>query len=342
MRICIHGAGAIGGTMAARLARAGRDVVAVARGAHLEAMRAHGLLFRERPGAEPVRVDLRCAATAAEAGPFDLVVCTAKAHALPAMAEDLAAALAPGGAVAFAVNGVPWWFFHGIGGPHEGAVVEAVDPGGVLAQGLGARRAIGAVVYFLAELEAPGLVAQHGGGRLVLGEPDGTMSPRLAAAAAALDAPGWTLGTTPRIRDEVAAKFMGNATSNPLCALLRVPIGRVFRDPVLSALGEKVMREARAVAEAHGARIVQSVEERLALYRDGPLAAFRTSTLLDVDRGRALEVDALLLAVAEIGRRAGVPTPTIDLVYAMLRAMAEGTGLYPGAPAGAATATGGA
>ncbi|MFM8992295.1 MAG: ketopantoate reductase family protein, partial [Alphaproteobacteria bacterium] len=123
LRICIHGAGAIGGTMAARLARAGRDVVAVARGAHLEAMRAHGLLFRERPGAEPVRVGLRCAATAAEAGPFDLVVCAAKAHALPAMADDIAAALAPDGAAAFAVNGVPWWFFHGIGGPHEGATV---------------------------------------------------------------------------------------------------------------------------------------------------------------------------------------------------------------------------
>ena len=332
MRICIHGAGAIGGTMAARLARAGRDVVAVARGAHLEAMRAEGLLFRERPGAAPQRIALRCAASAAEAGPFDLVVCTAKAHDLPAMAEDLAAALAPDGAVAFAVNGVPWWFFHGIGGPHEGAVVEAVDPGGLLARRLGARRAIGAVIHFLAALEAPGIVAQHAAGRLVLGEPDGTMSPRLAAATAALDVPGWTLEATARIRDEVAGKFMGNATSNPLCALLRVPIGRVFRDPVLAAFGERVMVEARAVAQAHGARIAQGVDERLALYRDGPLAAFRTSTLLDVDRGRALEIDALLLAVAELGRRAGVATPSIDLAYAMVRAMAEGTGLYPGAP----------
>ncbi|MFZ9448801.1 MAG: ketopantoate reductase family protein [Alphaproteobacteria bacterium] len=336
MRICIHGAGAIGGTMAARLARAGRDVVAVARGAHLEAMRAAGLLFRERPGAAPQRIALRCAASAAEAGPFDLVVCTAKAHDLPAMAEDLAAALAPDGAVAFAVNGVPWWFFHGIGGPHEGAVVEAVDPGGLLARRLGARRAIGAVIHFLAALEAPGIVAQHAAGRLVLGEPDGTMSPRLAAATAALDVPGWTLEATARIRDEVAGKFMGNATSNPLCALLRVPIGRVFRDPVLAAFGERVMVEARAVALAHGARIAQGVDERLALYRDGPLAAFRTSTLLDVDRGRALEIDALLLAVAELGRRAGVATPSIDLAYAMVRAMAEGTGLYPGAPSPAA------
>jgi 2-dehydropantoate 2-reductase len=322
--------------MAARLARAGRDVVAVARGAHLEAMRAEGLLFRERPGAAPQRIALRCAASAAEAGPFDLVVCTAKAHDLPAMAEDLAAALAPDGAVAFAVNGVPWWFFHGIGGPHEGAVVEAVDPGGLLARRLGARRAIGAVIHFLAALEAPGIVAQHAAGRLVLGEPDGTMSPRLAAATAALDVPGWTLEATARIRDEVAGKFMGNATSNPLCALLRVPIGRVFRDPVLAAFGERVMVEARAVALAHGARIAQGVDERLALYRDGPLAAFRTSTLLDVDRGRALEIDALLLAVAELGRRAGVATPSIDLAYAMVRAMAEGTGLYPGAPSPAA------
>jgi 2-dehydropantoate 2-reductase len=252
------------------------------------------------------------------------------------MAEDLAAALAPDGAVAFAVNGVPWWFFHGIGGPHEGAVVEAVDPGGLLARRLGARRAIGAVIHFLAALEAPGIVAQHAAGRLVLGEPDGTMSPRLAAATAALDVPGWTLEATARIRDEVAGKFMGNATSNPLCALLRVPIGRVFRDPVLAAFGERVMVEARAVAQAHGARIAQGVDERLALYRDGPLAAFRTSTLLDVDRGRALEIDALLLAVAELGRRAGVATPSIDLAYAMVRAMAEGTGLYPGAPSPAA------
>jgi len=148
--------------------------------------------------------------------------------------------------------------------------------------------------------------------------------------------PGWTLEATARIRDEVAGKFMGNATSNPLCALLRVPIGRVFRDPVLAAFGERVMVEARAVALAHGARIAQGVDERLALYRDGPLAAFRTSTLLDVDRGRALEIDALLLAVAELGRRAGVATPSIDLAYAMVRAMAEGTGLYPGAPSPAA------
>ncbi|MFZ9416540.1 MAG: ketopantoate reductase family protein [Alphaproteobacteria bacterium] len=336
MRICIHGAGAIGGTMAARLARAGRDVVAVARGAHLEAMRAEGLLFRERPGAAPQRIALRCAASAAEAGPFDLVVCTAKAHDLPAMAEDLAAALAPDGAVAFAVNGVPWWFFHGIGGPHEGAVVEAVDPGGLLARRLGARRAIGAVIHFLAALEAPGIVAQHAAGRLVLGEPDGTMSPRLAAATAAVAVPGGTRAATARLRAVGAGKCMGNATSNPLCALLRVPIGRVFRDPVLAAFGERVMVEARAVALAHGARIAQGVDERLALYRDGPLAAFRTSTLLDVDRGRALEIDALLLAVAELGRRAGVATPSIDLAYAMVRAMAEGTGLYPGAPSPAA------
>jgi len=329
MRLCIYGAGAIGGTLAARLALAGRAVTLVARGAQADALRAAGLRFRPTPEQPPVVLRLPVVARAAAAGPQDLIITAVKAHALPAIAEDIAAALAPGGAALFAVNGVPWWYCHGLGGAHEGARVAAVDPQGVLARHVGAARTIGAALFFAATQEGPGIVAQHAAGRMVIGAPDGAMTAALAAIADALDDPAIRVETSARIRDHVATKFAGNVATNPLSALLRAPIGRVYADAELAAFGACAMREAVAVATALGARVDIDVDARLRQYRFGALAAFRPSTLQDIDLGRPLEIDALIGAIAELGDRAGVPTPAIDLLHAMLRTLADSLGLSP-------------
>ena len=328
MRICIYGAGAVGGLIAARLAQAGREVSIVARGANASALRAEGLRFRADPQAEPVTLRLPVFDRGADAGPQDLEVVAAKAQSLPAMAADLAAALAPGGAALFAVNGVPWWYLHGLPGAGGDARLRSVDPRGELAAHVGAARTIGAAVFLAAERDAPGRVTQHAPARLVIGAADAGMAARIGAVAAALDVPGCRVEASARIRDHVALKFSGNVATNPLCALVRAPIGRVYADPAMAAFGASAMREAVAVAEALGARVDVDVAARVAQYREGPLSPFRTSTLLDVDFGRPLEIDALVGAIAELGRRAGVATPAVDLTYGMIRALAERLGLY--------------
>ncbi len=329
MKICVYGAGAIGGTIAARLAMAGRDVTVVARGAHLAAMQSSGLAFHDKTSGERHQIQLRTAANAAEAGQHDLVVCAAKSHSLPAMAAEISAAMKPTAAAVFAVNGVPWWFFHKIGGPHDGAKVISVDPQGLLTQHVRPERAIGCAVYLGAAIDKPGAVTQATRGKLVLGEPDGSTSSRIKQIEAALAVPGYELALTSRIRDDVATKFMGNVATNPLCALLRVPVKRIFNDPILQQFGERVMREAAAIAEAYGVRLTIDVDKRIGQYQSGPVAEFRPSTLQDVEQGRALEIDAIVHAISEIGRRAGMPTENIDMTYAMIRAMADGLGLYP-------------
>ena len=330
MKICIYGAGAIGGTIAARLVMSGRNVTVVARGAHLATMRASGLAFHDKTSGERHQIQLRTATNAAEAGKFDLVVCAVKSHSLPAIAEEISAAMNPTAAAVFAVNGVPWWFFHKIGGAHDGAKVISVDPQGLLTKHVRPERAIGCAVYMGASLDKPGAVTQATRGKLVLGEPDGSTSSRIKEIEEALAVPGYELALTPRIRDDIATTFMGNVATNPLCALLRVPVKRVFNDPILRQFGESVMREAAAIAEAYGIRLTIDVEKRIGQYQLGPIAEFRPSTLQDVERGRVLEIDAIVKAISEVGRRAGMPTENIDMTYAMIRALAEGLDLYPG------------
>ncbi len=326
MRICIYGAGSIGGFLAARLAAAGADVSVVVRGAHLAAIRARGLILRDRTGersfAMPASDDPR------DLGPQDLVICAAKAHSLTTIAPAMAPLLGPDTPVVFCLNGIPWWYFHGHGGPHEGRRLERLDPGGVIWDTLGPARALGCVVRMGASVPEPGVIDHAQGDGFAIGEPDGSLSPRLERIVGALAAAGVSARATPRIRDEVWMKLQGNAASNPVQALTRGNNAQAAEDPEVRRVVLAIMREVAAVGSAFGARFDRTPEERLALA--GSLGSFRSSTLQDLEAGRPMEVEPLTGAVRELGELAGVPTPTFDIIYALLRQLAMVHGLYPG------------
>ena len=326
MRIGIFGAGAIGGLLGARLAAARADVTFVARGPHLAAMRANGVTLRS--GGETMTVPVKCAADATEAGPQDFVVVTLKAHALPAAAPAIARMLGATGALVTAVNGVPYWYFHGIDGPHAGRRVESVDPGGALSAAIPPGRAIGCVVYPAAEVVEPGVIEHTYGDRFTLGEPDGSRSERVQALAKALQAAGFKAPVRPRIRDDIWVKLWGNLAFNPLSALTGATLDRLAGLPDLRDVARTMMREGQAVAEALGVRFAIDVEKRI----DGALevGAHKTSMLQDLERGRPMEIDALLGAVVELGAVAGVAIPACGLVLALVRERARLAGSYAG------------
>jgi 2-dehydropantoate 2-reductase len=327
MRIAIFGAGAIGGYLGAMLARAGTDVTIVARGPHLAAMQADGLTLRSHEAGE-FTVRPRCVGSAAEAGPHDYVFVTLKAHSLPAAAPDIAAMLGEDGALVTGINGVPYWYFYGIDGPHAGRVVENVDPGGALLRILPPARTIGCVVYPSAEVEAPGVIRHTYGDRFILGEPDGRRSERVEALAHTLIAAGMKAPVRTRIRDDVWVKLWGNMAFNPLSALTGATLDRLTGLPDLRAVVRTLMLEGRAVAEGLGSRFAIDVDKRI----DGAaeVGAHKTSMLQDLERGRPMEVDALLGAVVELGEVAGVATPVATLVLALLRERARRAGCYDG------------
>jgi 2-dehydropantoate 2-reductase len=324
MKICIYGAGAIGGVLGARLAAAGRQTSLIARGAHLAAIRANGLTLRTDQG--DTRFDLPVSDRPADFGPQDLVICAAKSHSLPAVAREIAPLLGPDTPVVFAVNGIPWWFFH----KHsvsEGTQLQTVDPDGDIWRLVGPRRAIGCIVYMGASTPAPGIAKYHSGGRFVLGEPDNTNSARLQRVAEAMRVDGVTIETTDKIRDEMMAKLIGNASLNPLSALTRSSFGPILGDPPVRRLAKKMMEECQAVGASIGAALKIDVETKLNSFNSN--LAFRTSTLQDLEAGRQLEIDALVGVVAELGQITGTPTPTIDTVYSLLRLLAKNLGQYP-------------
>ena len=325
MKICVYGAGAIGGVLAARLALAGRTVSVIARGAHLAAIRAEGLKLHSESGERTVKVP--ASDRPADFGRQDLVICTAKAYSLTSVARGIAPLLAPETPVVFATNGIPWWYFHKLGGRWDGTRIETVDPGGEIWQRIGPQRAIGCVVYMGASMPTPGTVKHHSGGRFLIGEPDNTLSARLKAVAAAMAADGLSVETTERIRDEILGKLIGNVSFNPISALTRSPLGGILSRPGLRQLAKTMMEECQNVGVAIGANLQIEIEAKLNGYER--MAAFRTSTLQDLEAGRPLEIDALVGVVSELGHITGTPTPTIDTVYALLRALAENIGQFP-------------
>jgi len=322
--VCVVGAGAIGIFLGTRLARSGAPVAALARGATAAALRAHGFRFEEDGAvlAAPVRV----AEEATALGPQDLVVLAVKGPSLPALAGKIRPLLGSDTVVLAAMNGVPWWFFHGIGGPHEGATVRSVDPDGGIAAAIPARHVIGCVVHATCSVREPGLV-RHGFGRgLIIGEPGGGESPRVSALAGRLTAAGFEATVSKRIQADVWYKLWGNMTMNPMSALTGATCDRLLDDPLLERFTLEIMAEAAAIGERIGCPIRQSGEERNAVTRK--LGAFRTSMLQDVEAGKPLEIDGLLTAVSEIGRRVGVPTPGTDALLGLTRVFAAGRGLY--------------
>jgi 2-dehydropantoate 2-reductase len=324
MRICIFGAGAIGGYMGAKLAAAGADVSLVARGPHLRAMQERGLTLIEEGKRRTVAV--RAAEDPAALGVQDYVVVTLKAHSVPPVVARMQPLIGPETTIVSGVNGVPWWYFHKIGGPLEGTRLQSVDPGDAQWRGFGPDRVLGCVVYPAAEVEEPGVIRHIEGNRFSLGEPDGSKSDRAERLSAALTAAGLKAPVRPRIRDEIWVKLWGNLSFNPISALTHATLDVLCTDPGTRGVARAMMLEAQTIAEALGVRFPIDVDRRIE--GGAAVGAHRTSMLQDLDAGRPMEIDALLGAVQELGRLTGTATPTIDTVLALVRLRARVAGLY--------------
>ena len=326
MKICVFGAGAIGGYMGAKLAQAGADVSLVARGPHLAAMQANGLRLIEESG--EVTVPVRAEEDPAALGVQDYVIVTLKAHSVPPVVARMQPLIGPETTIVSGVNGVPWWYFHGVGGELEGTRLASVDPGNVQWDGFGPDRVLGCVVYPAAEVVEPGVVKHIEGNRFSLGEPTGEKSERAMALSKALMAAGLKAPVRPRLRDEIWVKLWGNLSFNPISALTHATLDVVCTDPGTRAVARAMMVEAQEIAETLGVKFPIDVDRRI----DGGAAvgAHRTSMLQDLDAGRPMEIDALVGSVQELGRIVGVATPTIDMVLALVQQRARVAGLYGG------------
>jgi 2-dehydropantoate 2-reductase len=324
MRIGVFGAGAIGGLLGAKLAAAGADVTFIARGPHLAAMQANGV--RLITGGETITVHPRCLADAGEAGTQDYVVVTLKAHSLPGAAPQIARMMGPDSALVTGINGVPYWYFYGQESAWRDRRIESVDPGGKLWDILPPSQVIGSVVYPAAEVVQPGVIEHTYGDRFTLGEPDGSRSARAERLSKALIGAGLKAPLRPRIRDEIWVKLWGNMAFNPLSALTLSTLDRITGQPDLRAVCRAMMLEGKAVAEALGVRFAIDVERRI----DGAaeVGEHKTSMLQDLERGRPMEIDALLGAVAELGVMTGIPMPVSNAVLALVRERARQAGCY--------------
>jgi 2-dehydropantoate 2-reductase len=324
VKVCVVGAGAIGTFLGTHLARTGAEVSALARGATAAALRSHGLRLEE--GGRTLTAPVQVVEDTRALGAQDLVIVAVKGPALAAVAAQVRPLLGAETVVLPAMNGVPWWFFHGLGGSHEGAAVRAVDPDGRVAAAIPVRHVIGCVVHATCSVVAPGL-GRHGFGRgLIIGEPDGLVSARVSTLAGRLEAAGFETTVSKRIQADVWYKLWGNMTMNPMSALTGATCDRLLDDPLLDRFTLAIMAEAAAIGEKIGCPIRQSGEERNAVTRK--LGAFKTSMLQDVEVGKPLEIDALLTAVSEIGVRVGVATPNTDALLGLTRVFAAGRGLY--------------
>jgi 2-dehydropantoate 2-reductase len=323
MKICIFGAGAIGGLMGAKLAAKGDvDVTFIARGPHLAAMRENGVKLISE-GTEQI-VHPRCVESAEEAGPQDYVLVTLKAHSLPSAAKQMQPLLGPDTAIVSAVNGIPWWYFHGLSGPYEGRIVQSVDPEGQVSALLPPSRAIGCIVYPAAEVTAPGVIDHSYGDRFSLGEPDGSRSPRAQALSEALIAAGFKAPVRPKIRDELWVKLWGNMAFNPISALTTATLDVLTADEGQRGVARAMMLEGQRVAEALGVRFAIDVDKRIAGAAE--VGAHKTSMLQDLERGRPMEIEALLGAVVELADWVGEAAPISRSVLALVRARARAAG----------------
>ncbi|MEU8952899.1 2-dehydropantoate 2-reductase [Streptomyces sp. NPDC048518] len=313
MKVAVLGAGAIGAYVGAALHRAGADVHLVARGPHLAAMRRHGVRVLSPRGDFTARA--RATDDPAEIGPVDFVFLGLKAHSYAACGPLIAPLLHERTAVVAAQNGIPWWYFHRHGGPHDGHRVESVDPGGAVSAVLAPERAIGCVVYAATELEGPGVVRHLEGTRFSVGEPDRSRSARCTAFSEAMVAGGLKCPVEPELRGDIWIKLLGNISFNPISALSRATMAEMCRHGGTRRVIEIMMNETLAVAAALGCKPDISVERRLAgAERVGD---HRTSTLQDLERGKPLELDVLLAAVVELADITGVPVPTLRTVHAI-------------------------
>ena len=315
MRFVIAGAGAIGGYIGARLAKAGADVVLFARGPHLRAMEERGLRVVSADGDFEVRPavtgDLSTIGTA------DVVFLGVKAHGLTALAPGLRQLYGPNTVVVSTQNGIPWWYFHGHGGELDGLPLEHVDPGGVIAASIEPERVVGSLAYFATDIAEPGVIHHTEGNKLSLGEPNGTRSERTKAIADALIAAGLRCPVTTRFRHEIWVKLLGNVAFNPISALTGGTLEQLVRHEETAALVREIMTETEAVAGRLGIELSISIDQRMA--GAGKVGAHKTSMLQDYEAGRPMELEAVVGAVIEVGNRLGVSMPATRAMYACAR-----------------------
>lgn len=331
-KITVVGMGAIGGLFAAwlgtRLPAGQIQLSALARGQTLSALRHHGLVWTDDSGAAR-SVLLHATDEAATLGPQDLVIVSVKGPAMPGVAQQIRPLLAPHTVVLVAMNGVPWWFFDGLGGECAGLTLRTVDPDGLTAQALPTAHVLGCVVHASAMAPQPGRVERIKNNQLIIGEPQGGISPRVQAVAALLEQAGFAVKQSGRIQQDIWFKLWGNMTMNPVSALTGAPCDQILDDPLVRAYCSAVMREAQAIGQRIGCGIDQEPDDRHAVTRK--LGSFKTSMLQDVEAGRPVELDALVAVVREIGQHLGLATPNIDALLGLTRLMARTRGLYPAA-----------
>ncbi|RYF33914.1 MAG: 2-dehydropantoate 2-reductase [Comamonadaceae bacterium] len=325
MKTCIYGAGAIGGWIGVGLAQAGSRLNVVARGATLDTLQQDGLSLMR--GDVRTRVPVNAVADPAALGPQDLVVVAVKAPALASVAAQIGPLIGPDTIVLTAMNGVPWWFLQGgFGGALSGQRLAAVDPAGAIAAAIPARHVVGGVVHASCSLDAPGVVRHHFGNKLIVGEPAGGASARVTELAALLNRAGIETSVSPQIQKDIWFKLWGNMTVNPISALTGATTDKIMSDELALGFISAVMLEAKAIGAHLGIEITDSPEDRHAVTRK--LGAFKTSMLQDVEAGRAVELDALVTVVRELGQLAGVTTPFTDALLGLARLQARERGLY--------------
>lgn len=324
MKICIFGAGAIGGYMGVKLAQAGADVSLVARGPHLAAMQKNGLTMIEE--GQTTNVPVTASDNPADLGVQDYIIVTLKAHSVPPVVSKMAPLIGDHTTIVSGVNGVPWWYFHKLGGDLDGTRLASVDPDNAQWDGFGPDRVLGCVVYPAAEVIEPGVIKHIEGNRFSLGEPDGSKSDRAVALSQALSQAGLKAPVRPKLRDEIWVKLWGNLSFNPISALTHATLDVLCTDEGTRQVARNMMVEAQHIAEALGVKFPIDVDRRIA--GGAAVGAHRTSMLQDLDQGRPMEIDALVTSVQELGRITGIATPTIDTVLALLRLRARSAGLY--------------
>ncbi len=324
-KICIVGAGAIGGWIGVHLARAGAQLCVLARGDTLSALQKNGLQLHQ--GGLLHSTPVKASNDAAALGVQDLVVISVKAPALATVAQQIGPLLGPDTVVLTAMNGVPWWFLQGFGGPVQGQALASVDPQGAIARAIPAAHIVGCVVHASCSVDAPGVIRHHFGDGLIVGEPSGENSARVQALHALLQKAGFNATLSPQIQKDIWYKLWGNMTVNPISAITGATSDRLLDDDLVRGFMSNVMLEARAIGERIGIPITQAPEDRHAVTRK--LGAFKTSMLQDVQAGRPVELDALVSAVRELGQLTGVVTPFTDALLGLSRLHARGLGLYP-------------
>jgi 2-dehydropantoate 2-reductase len=325
MRVAIVGAGAIGAVLGAKLAASGHDVVLVARGAHLAALRERGLTLVDHVGGASGTYRLAASDEPADFGPQDLVIIGLKAHAIPAMLPRMAPLVDRATVVVPAINGLPWWYFQGVGGELDGLSLSTLDPDGTMAAALDASHIVGCVVHVAGEVRAPGEAHHTGGKRLILGELDNSRSPRLNLVCDALDAAGFETVRSTDIRLDVWTKLIGNLSFNPIAALTGYLMNQIVTDERVLDVIRPMMVEAMRVAEHVGIRVPMTPDQRIDLARQ--LGAVKISMLQDLEQRRRLELDAIVGSVIELAERAGIDVPTVRHVHALAHARAKALGI---------------